>query len=193
MRQHDRRIRDDWGRCRCDAGRRALFAGDRRAGPTRWLGVPQWRSAGFVADLSTHRRALRGTRGPAAATGSDGMTIAFIDLEAQQARIEAGLRARLDKVLRHGKYIMGPEVQELETALAKFCGARFALGCANGTDALQLALMALGARSGDAVFCPSFTFASTAEVVPSTGATPVFVDVRPDTFNLDVESLKRAI
>jgi dTDP-4-amino-4,6-dideoxygalactose transaminase len=117
----------------------------------------------------------------------------FIDLKAQQDRIRAELERRMAAVLAHGGYIMGPEVKELEQRLAEFCGARFALACANGTDALQLALMALGVGAGDAVFCPSFTFASTAEVVPMTGATPIFVDVLEDTFNLDVASLERAI
>lgn len=117
----------------------------------------------------------------------------FIDLAAQQNRIRDKLDARIASVLDAGKYIMGPEVQELEQQLANFCGVKYALGCANGTDALQLALMALGAQKGDAVFCPSFTFAATAEVVPITGATPVFVDSDPVTFNMDVESLKRAI
>lgn len=121
------------------------------------------------------------------------MTTAFIDLAAQQNRIKGGINARIQAVLAHGKYIMGPEVAELERQLASFCGTRFALGCANGTDALQLALMALGAGPGDAIFCPSFTFASTAEIVPMTGAIPVLVDVCDDTYNLDVESLKRAI
>src|SRR3546814_9820771 len=120
------------------------------------------------------------------------MTIAFIDRAAQQRRIRDKLDARIAAVLDAGNYIMGPEVSKLEQQLAAFCGARFALGCANGTDALQLALMALAAKPGDAVFCPSFTFASTAEIVPMTRATPVFVDVLPDTFNLDVDSLKRA-
>ncbi|MCF6273981.1 MAG: DegT/DnrJ/EryC1/StrS aminotransferase family protein [Rhodobacteraceae bacterium] len=121
------------------------------------------------------------------------MTIAFIDLAAQQARIKDKIDARIQTVLAHGKYIMGPEVVELEGKLAAFCGAKHALTCANGTDALQLALMALEAKSGDAVFCPSFTFAATAEIVPMTGATPVFVDVRPDSYNMDPESLKAAI
>lgn len=119
--------------------------------------------------------------------------IAFNDLAAQQARIKDRIDERIQAVLAHGHYIMGPEVAEFETRLANFCGARFALGCANGTDALQLALMALGAGPGDAVFCPTFTFAATAEVVPQTGATPVFVDVRDDSFNLDADSLKRAV
>lgn len=117
----------------------------------------------------------------------------FIDLAAQQRRIRDKIDARIASVLDAGNYIMGSEVREFETALGAFCGSRFALGCANGTDALQLALMALQAKAGDAVFCPSFTFAATAEVVPLVGATPVFVDVLPDTFNLDVASLKRAI
>ena len=121
------------------------------------------------------------------------MKIEFIDLAAQQARIKPALDARIQAVLAHGKYIMGPEVAAFEAELAGFCGAKHALGCANGTDALQLALMALGAQAGDAVFCPSFTFASTAEVVPMTGATPVMVDVDPVSFNLDAESLKRAM
>ena len=121
------------------------------------------------------------------------MTIAFIDLAAQQARIKADLDNRIQAVLAHGNYIMGPEVRELEGKLAEVCGVKHALGCANGTDALQLALMALGAGPGDAVFCPTFTFAATAEIVPMTGATPVLVDVSPRSFNLDVDSLKRAI
>ncbi len=117
----------------------------------------------------------------------------FIDLAAQQNRIRGGLDKRIATVLEHGGYIMGPEVRELEAALTEFCGAGHALGCANGTDALQLALMALGAGPGDAVFCPSFTFASTAEVVPMTGAVPVFVDVLPESFNMNPASLERAI
>lgn len=121
------------------------------------------------------------------------MTIAFIDLAAQQARLRTRLDAVISQVLDQGQYIMGPQVRELEKQLAAFCGARHALSCANGTDALQLALMALGIKAGDAVFVPSFTFAATAEVVPFLNATPVFVDCLPDTFNMDPESLKRAI
>lgn len=117
----------------------------------------------------------------------------FIDLAAQQARIREKIDARIAAVLDHGAYILGPEVAELETELARFCGAKHAITCANGTDALQLALMALGIRTGDAVFVPSFTFAATAEVVPCMGATPVFVEVDPVSFNMDPESLKRAI
>lgn len=117
----------------------------------------------------------------------------FIDLAAQQARIKQKIDARIQAVLAHGNYIMGPEVRELEVDLSAFCGAKHCLSCANGTDALQLALMALNVGPGDAVFCPTFTFASTAEVVPPMGATPVLVDVHDDSFNLDVASLKRAI
>lgn len=121
------------------------------------------------------------------------MQIPFIDLGAQQKRLRPALDLAIARVLDQGQYVMGPDVAVLEKQLAEFCGVRHALGCANGTDALQLALMALGIRSGDAVFVPSFTFAATAEVAPLVGATPVFVDVYPDTFNMEPESLKRAI
>lgn len=117
----------------------------------------------------------------------------FIDLAAQQARIKDKLDARLQAVLAHGGYIMGPEVKELEEGLAALSGVKHALACANGTDALQLALMALGVQAGDAVFCPTFTFAATAEIVPLFGATPVFVDVDEASFNICGESLERAI
>lgn len=117
----------------------------------------------------------------------------FVDLAAQQARIKDRLDARIQAVLAHGRYIMGPEVAELEAALSEFCGARHAVTCANGTDALELSLMAVGIGQGDAVFVPSFTFASTAEVVPNTGATCWLVDVLPSTFNMDPASLERSI
>ncbi|MDA7561724.1 DegT/DnrJ/EryC1/StrS aminotransferase family protein [Alphaproteobacteria bacterium] len=119
--------------------------------------------------------------------------IPFIDLAAQQNRIRAKIDRRLDEVLRHGNYILGPEVQQLERELAQFSGVKHAITCGNGTDALLLALMALEIRTGDAVFCPSFTFAATAEVVPCLGATPFFVDVDENTFNLDPNSLRLAI
>lgn len=117
----------------------------------------------------------------------------FIDLGAQQKRIRARIDARIAAVLDHGGYIMGPEVAELEQALAAFCGARFCISCANGTDALQLALMALEIGQGDAVFVPSFTFAASAEVVPFVGATPIFVDVDLESYNMSPASLLRAI
>ncbi|MEP3525446.1 MAG: DegT/DnrJ/EryC1/StrS aminotransferase family protein [Hyphomicrobiales bacterium] len=117
----------------------------------------------------------------------------FIDLAAQQNRIKSKLDVRIQDVLAHGAYIMGPEVAEFESKLGSFCGAKHTLTCANGTDALQLAMMALEIGADDAVFVPSFTFAASAEVVPGQNATPIFVDVNPETFNIDAESLKRAI
>jgi dTDP-4-amino-4,6-dideoxygalactose transaminase len=119
--------------------------------------------------------------------------IRFIDFEAQRARIRDQLDAALNRVLAHGQYIMGPEVAELEARLAAFCGARHTIACANGTDALALALMALGVRPGDAILVPAFTFAATAEVVPWLGAAPVFVDVRADSFNLDPGTIELGI
>jgi dTDP-4-amino-4,6-dideoxygalactose transaminase len=117
----------------------------------------------------------------------------FIDLKAQQRRIRKELDAAIAKVLDHGAYIMGPEVRQFEAELAAFGEAKLCLSCANGTDAVVLPLMAWGVGPGDAVFCPSFTFAATAEVVPWTGATPVFVDVLADTYNMDPAHLELAI
>jgi dTDP-4-amino-4,6-dideoxygalactose transaminase len=118
----------------------------------------------------------------------------FIDLGAQMARIKPQLDARIQKVLSDRNFIMGPEVAELEAALSAFCGSpRPALTCSNGTDAISLVLMAQGIGPGDAVFVPTFTFAATAETVALQRATPVFVDVLADTFNMDPESLKDAI
>ena len=117
----------------------------------------------------------------------------FIDLAAQQACIGDAVNAAIAKVLAHGGYVTGPEIAEFEGQLAAFAGAEHALGCANGTDALALPLMAWGLRPGDAVFCPSFTFAATAEVVPWLGATPVFVDVDPATYTMDPAKLAAAI
>ena len=119
--------------------------------------------------------------------------IPFIDLAAQQARIRPRIDAAIARVLAHGAYVMGPEVREFEQRLAEYGGAALALSCANGTDALALPLMAWAIGEGDAVFCPSFTFAATPEVMPWTGATPVFVDIRDDTYNLDAADLERAI
>jgi dTDP-4-amino-4,6-dideoxygalactose transaminase len=119
--------------------------------------------------------------------------IAFIDLAAQRRRLGAGIDAAIQRVLDHGAFIMGPEVRELETSLAAFAGAKHCVSCANGTDALALVLMAKGIKPGDAVFVPAFTFVATAEVVAWLGATPVFCDVREDSFNLDVRSFAAAI
>ena len=119
--------------------------------------------------------------------------IPFIDLAAQQARLKPKLDAAIQRVLAHGGYVMGPEVRAFEQQLADFGQAKFALSCANGTDALALPLMAWEIGAGDAVFCPSFTFAATPEVIPWTGATPVFVDILPDTYNLDPAHLDASI
>jgi dTDP-4-amino-4,6-dideoxygalactose transaminase len=121
------------------------------------------------------------------------MPIAFIDLAAQQRRIRPQIEEAIQRVLDHGAYVMGPEVRAFEEKLAEFCGAERALSCANGTDAIALPLMAWGVGPGDAVFCPSFTFAATPEVVPWTGAEPVFVDILQDTYNLDPAKLEAAI
>jgi len=117
----------------------------------------------------------------------------FIDLNYQQHRIKSQLDARIQAVLAHGNYIMGPEVKELEDKLAAYVGAKHAIGCASGTDALLLALMAYGVGPGDAIFTTPFTFIATAEVISLLGATPVFVDIDPQTFNLDPAKLDLAI
>lgn len=119
--------------------------------------------------------------------------IQFIDLAAQQEAIGGKIKSRINKVLAHGKYIMGPEIAELESGLSEYIGVKHTLSCANGTDALQLVLMAWGVGPGDAVFVPSFTFASTAEVVALVGATPVFVEIDESTFNMDPVHLEHAI
>ena len=119
--------------------------------------------------------------------------IPFIDLQAQRKRLGQPLEDAILKVVRSGAYIMGPEIGEFERQLAAFGQAPFALSCGSGTEALVLPLMAWGIGPGDAVFCPSFTFAATAEAMPLVGASPVFVDIDPDTYNMDPESLQAAI
>jgi dTDP-4-amino-4,6-dideoxygalactose transaminase len=119
--------------------------------------------------------------------------IPFLDLKAQQARIAADLRARIDRVLEHCQFILGPEVAELEAKLAEFCGAAHCVTVSSGTDALQIALMAEGIGRGDAVFLPAFTYTATAEVPLVLGATPVFVDVDPTTFQIDPRHLEARI
>lgn len=119
--------------------------------------------------------------------------IPFIDLQAQRKRIETEINAAIQKVLEHGTYIMGPEVAEFEKDLQSFCGAKHAISCSDGTDAISLALMALGIKAGDAVIVPSFTFASTAEVVALIGATAVFADTDKRTFNVSPLSVISAI
>ncbi len=117
----------------------------------------------------------------------------FIDLAAQQRRIKERLDENIGKVLAHGSYIMGPEVRELERQLADYVGVKYAIGCASGTDALLLALMAYGIGPGSAIFTTPFTFIATAEVVSLLGATPVFVDIDSETFNIDPDKLEKAI
>ena len=119
--------------------------------------------------------------------------IPFIDLQAQQEKIKPELDRRLANVLAHGKYILGPEVQELEERLADYVGAKHCIACANGTDALLIALMALGVQPGDEVITTAFTYVATGEVIARLGATPVFVDIDPRTYNLDPAKIEAAI
>lgn len=119
--------------------------------------------------------------------------IPFIDLAAQQEKIRSSLNRRINNVLAHGKYILGPEVQELEERLADYVGVKHCIACANGTDALLIALMGLGIGSGDEVITTAFTYVATGEVIARLGATPVFVDIDERTYNIDVHKLEAAI
>ena len=117
----------------------------------------------------------------------------FIDLAAQRRRLGSAIDTAVSRVLTHCQFIIGPEVRTFESELAAFAGSKHAVSCASGTDALVLGLRALGIGPGDAVICPSFTFCATAEVAVLVGATPVFVEVLPDTFNIDVAGIPGAI
>jgi dTDP-4-amino-4,6-dideoxygalactose transaminase len=119
--------------------------------------------------------------------------IPFIDVAAQRRRLGSAIDAAVAKVLNHCQFILGPEVRTFEAELAAFCGARHVVTCASGTDALVLALRAMGVGPGDAVVCPSFTFCATAEVAVLVGATPVFVDVDAATFNIDANGIVGAV
>lgn len=119
--------------------------------------------------------------------------IEFIDLKAQQALIKVNIDAAIQRVLAHGQYILGPEVNELEERLAAFTGAKYCISVANGTDALQIAQMALGIGPGDEVITPGFSYIATAETVALLGAKPVYVDVDANTYNLDPALLEAAI
>jgi dTDP-4-amino-4,6-dideoxygalactose transaminase len=119
--------------------------------------------------------------------------IPFVDVAAQRRRLGKAIDEAVGRVLSHCQFILGPEVRELESLLGIFSGARHAISCASGTDALTLILLAKGVGPGDAVFCPSFTFAASVEAPALLGATPVFVDVEEETFNIDIASLERAI
>src|SRR5690554_572125 len=119
--------------------------------------------------------------------------IDFIDLKAQQARIKTQIDDSIARVLAHGQYILGPEVAELEDRLAAYVGAKYCISCANGTDALQIALMTFGIGPGDEVITPGFTYIATAETVAILGAKPVYVDIDARTCNLDPALLEAAI
>jgi dTDP-4-amino-4,6-dideoxygalactose transaminase len=121
------------------------------------------------------------------------VSIPFVDLKAQFAALEDEIRAGIEAVLAHGKFIMGPEIAELERALAEFAGVKHAVTCSSGTDALLMPLMAWEIGPGDAVFTTAFSFVATAEVISLVGATPVFVDIDPRTFNIDVDELSGAV
>ncbi len=121
------------------------------------------------------------------------MNVPFVDLKAQFKHLEDDIRAGIDRVLEHGSFIMGPEVAELERELCEFAGVEHVVSCSSGTDALLMPLMAYGVGPGDAVFTSPFTFIATAEVIALLGATPVFVDIDPRTFNIDVEQLEQAV
>ncbi len=119
--------------------------------------------------------------------------IQFVDLQAQREYLSPKIEDAIARVLNHGRYIMGPEVKTLETQLCQFGDSERTVSCASGTDALILPLLAWNIGPGDAVFVPSFTFAATAEMVAILGATPVFIDIQPDTFNIDSTHLQLAI
>ena len=124
---------------------------------------------------------------------SDRKPLVMCDLAAQRARLEPGLSQAIQRVLDHGQFILGPEVTQLEDELAQFCGAQHVVTCANGTDAIELVMMAEGIGPGDAVIVPTFTFVATAEAVATAGAIPVFADVDTRTFNVDPASVKRCL
>ncbi|NQV81112.1 MAG: DegT/DnrJ/EryC1/StrS family aminotransferase [Alphaproteobacteria bacterium] len=126
-------------------------------------------------------------------SAQQGGALPFIDLAAQRERLQPGLNEAIARVLAHGGFINGPEVKTFERDLADFAGVAHAIGCGNGTDALFLPLLAHGLGRGDAVLVPSFTFVATAEVVVLTGATPVFVDVDADTFNVTADTMRAGI
>ena len=126
-------------------------------------------------------------------TPLDAAPLPLIDVAAQRRRLGKRIDDAIARVLARCQFILGPEVAQFEAELAAFCGARHVVGVASGTDALMLVLMARAIGQGDAVFCPAFTFCATAEVVALLGATPVFVDIDPDSFTIDPRSLERAI
>src|SRR6202043_1887376 len=147
----------------------------------------------IVWPATTLCRRSRMREGLAAHQEGIAKSIPLVDLQAQRRRLGARIDDAVLRVCEHANFIMGKEVAEFERQLAQFCGARHALSCGNGTDALLLGLMAKDVGPGDAVFCPTFTFAATAEVIALLRATPVFVDVLEETFNIDPNNLGAAI
>ena len=121
------------------------------------------------------------------------MKIPFVDLKSQYEQLKPQINARIDRVLEHGAYVMGPEIAELEYQLSEYCNVKHAITCSSGTDALLLGLMAYDIGPGDAVFTTPFTFFATAEAIAFVGATPIFVDIDRRTFNIDPERLEEAI
>ncbi|RYZ86591.1 MAG: DegT/DnrJ/EryC1/StrS family aminotransferase, partial [Proteobacteria bacterium] len=121
------------------------------------------------------------------------MSIPFIDLKSQYKALKENIDSRIQKVLDHGAYVNGPEVAELESKLAQHTGSKYALACASGTDALVIPMMALGIGPGDEVITTAFSFIATAETICLVGATPVYVDIDPVTFNIDVKAIEKAI
>tara|TARA_Y100001970_G_scaffold191350_1_gene232662 strand:- start:1723 stop:2847 length:1125 start_codon:yes stop_codon:yes gene_type:complete len=117
----------------------------------------------------------------------------FIDLKKQYSRLSSNIKQRIDNVLEHGQYIMGPEVAELEKRLSEFVGSKYCLSCSSGTDALLIALMAKGLKPGDAIITTPFTYIATAEVISLLGATPIFVDIYPETFNINPDGIPYAV
>ena len=117
----------------------------------------------------------------------------FIDLKYQHQLIAANIDLSIKKVLQHGKYIMGPEVIELESMLSNYAGSKYCVTCSSGTDALLMSLLALNVKPGDAILTTPFTFVATAEVISLIGATPVFIDINPKTFNIDASLIEEKI
>lgn len=138
------------------------------------------------------RGAAWGSRRSAARGSKHLKTLAFTGLEQQKQRLRKEIDGCIARVIEHGQFIMGPEIAEFEGALKAYCGAKHAISVANGTDALQIALMAAGIGASDSVLVPSFTYTATAEVILILGAKPVFVDVDEQTFNIDMKSLAQA-
>src|SRR5262249_29488132 len=176
--------------------------GGRRGESRRRHPMPQWPCGG--CDRAEIGALHRGCLGETARGGGirrpmnqharlGAAPIPFIDVAAQRHRLGGGIDAAVARVLDHCQFVLGPEVRELEAALAAFCGARHAVTCASGTDALLMVLLAKGIGPGDAVICPSFTFCATAEVVALIGATPVFADVDAATFNISPDSAAGAV